>query len=86
MIKLLGISCQILFVVCYIPQVIKIYKTKNVKDLSMPMWLMLALAILGTTIYVFNTSADIVLLAGYGLSLICVLAILIGMIVYRKRA
>ena len=46
MTELIGIVASILIILCYIPQVIKIYKTKTAEDISLEMYLILLVAII----------------------------------------
>ena len=47
----IGFLAAILTTIAFIPQVVKIYKTKSVKDISLPMWLIFCVGVFLWLIY-----------------------------------
>ena len=41
----IGFLAAIFTTIAFIPQVVKIYKTKSVKDISLPMWLIFCVGV-----------------------------------------
>lgn len=82
--KIIGLIAQFLFIICYFPQIYQVYKTKQVKDLSILMWVLVTFAYIGMLIYI-SQYKDIILILGYAIGLVCVLSILIGILLYRRK-
>ena len=82
--KIIGLIAQFLFIVCYFPQIYQVYKTKQVKDLSILMWVLVTFAYIGMLIYI-SQYKDIILILGYAIGLVCTLSILIGILIYRRK-
>lgn len=70
----------------YIPQSIKLFKTKKSEDLSIGSWLLWATGALCYEIYVLLESNDYLLIFIASLEMIFCLLILMLSIIYRKNA
>lgn len=52
--EILGIIAGLIISCCYIPQIIKIYKTKRARDISLLMYIMLVISLILWIIYSFK--------------------------------
>ncbi len=69
MLTLLGISYIVLFIICYLPQIIKMIRTKSVDDLAPnTYWLGLAACLLAMLYLFLSKNIDFVLLGNYSIS------------------
>ena len=82
MMRFLAFMGQLLFFVCYLPQVIKTYRTKEAKDLSFLMYILCIMAYCCMIIYSIHLK-DLILLLGYGGGFICSALLVIGILLYK---
>jgi len=75
---LIGLSAAAMTTISFIPQVIKTWKIKETRDISLPMFLMLAVGIVLWTVYGFIIQDLPVILAN------CVSFILTAIIIFFK--
>jgi len=80
--KVFGILSMALFICCFIPQIIKTYKIKTVKGVSLWLWIMVVSGYLSGLIYTIYLK-DGVLIATYSAGLILSSIILFGYYRYR---
>lgn len=64
--EIFGWIGTVLFTICYIPQIAKTYRTKDVKDVSLNMWLIQWVAYASCWIYAYSIKAY-PMLTGYSL-------------------
>ena len=82
---MLGVISMILFVTCYIPQIVAILKTKCVAGISVGMWTLCVIGCILGLIYVIWLKA-IIIIINYIISLILSLWTLALIFYYRKKA
>ena len=80
--KILGIISMILFTSCYIPQIIAILKTKDVRGISLGLWVMLIAGYVTGLCFVISLK-DYILVSTYSVGLVLALWAF-GLIVYYK--
>ncbi len=80
-----GIISTILFSFCFVPQVVKILRTKEVLGISVVMWWVVAIAHLTGFLYVVSLK-EIILIISYGTGLVFSTSTLVLVIYYRKVA
>jgi len=83
-IAFLGLLAQILYTVCGVPQIIKIYKTKCASGLSLTTWIVMIVAHVSNITYVWQYH-DILITGGLIISLTNTILILIGIILYGEK-
>ena len=71
------------FSLCYIPQIIKSYKTKSVEDLSLSMWILCIIAYICGLIY-FVVNWKLSMIFNYGPGIVANLLILYAYARYKK--
>ena len=79
-----GIISMLLFTFCFIPQIVRILKTKNVSGLSLWAWIMVVAGYTAGLFYVASLRVPI-LIASYSLGLILSLLTLILVTYYKTR-
>ncbi len=82
LITLIGFTAAILTTIAFIPQALKTIKTKNTKDLSLPMYLILTTGILFWLIYGILIN-DFPIIAANSITLFFALIILINILRYK---
>ena len=75
---------MILFTFCFIPQIVRLLKTKHAKDISLGLCFMLLGGYIFGLIYIYSFH-DIILLAGYAAGLILSLVTTILAVYYRLK-
>ena len=83
MIPFFGVLAQILYTVCQLPQIYKVYKTKNTSGISR-LYLLIAMAAYLTNLVYVISLGDLILIIGTAFGLICITAVYIGTLLYRN--
>ena len=81
--RVLGIISLLFFTSCYIPQIIAILKTKDVRGISVGLWVLLIAGYVTGLCYVISLR-DYILVTTYSVGLILALWVF-GLIVYYKK-
>jgi len=79
----LGMVSTVCFTVCYLPQLVRTYRSRNVQGLSPLYWTIVVLGYVSGVFYIVPLH-DRWLLATYGIGLLCALAMWIACLVFRK--
>jgi len=82
LISILGFSAAVLTTASFIPQALKTIKTKNTKDLSLPMYVVLTMGVLLWLIYGILIN-DLPVLLANAITLVFSLIILVNKIRYK---
>lgn len=82
--KIFGIASMLLFVLCFLPQIVKTVKTRDVSGLSLGLWIMVVTGYLTGLIYVCSVR-DGVLIATYFAGL-WLSVIELGLIFFYKKS
>jgi len=85
MLDLLGIFAQIVYTICGLPQIYKLYKTKDSRGLSLFTWILMIVAHTSNLIYMIYINVGLILIVGLIISLTNTLLIFIGIILYSQR-
>ena len=80
--KFFGIVSMALFIICFIPQIMLTYKSKNVSGMSPVLWIMVVVGYLTGLIYTIYVK-DAVLIATYLIGFILSAIVLFGYYRYR---
>lgn len=80
----LGMVSMLLFTFCFIPQIVKILRTKEVVGISIWLWLMVVAGYIFGLLYVV-TLKNIILVATYTIGLILSLLTTTLVIFYRRK-
>lgn len=80
----LGIISMLLFTFCFIPQVIKILKTKDVAGISLWLWLMVVAGYITGILYVVSLG-NTILIATYSIGLAFAL-LTTGLVVFYRES
>lgn len=81
---LLGIV-SLCTLISYLPQTIKLLKTKKSDDISIPSWILWIVSSFSYTLYAFLISKDFMLIFETSLELtFCIIILIILSIIYRK--
>lgn len=81
---LLGIV-SLCTLISYLPQTIKLLKTKKSDDISIPSWILWVVSSFSYTLYAFLISKDFMLIFETTLEFTFCIIILILSVIYRKR-
>lgn len=83
--QVFGWLYTICFAICYIPQIIKTFKTKKVEDISISLFSLSLLGYLSAILYTLNVIGyNYILLLNYSFGGICSLIMIILFFLYRK--
>ncbi|MFC1666345.1 lipid-A-disaccharide synthase N-terminal domain-containing protein [Candidatus Omnitrophota bacterium] len=80
--KIFALTSMVLFTLCFIPQIILTYRSKNASGLSPVLWIMVVLGHLTGLIYMIHLR-DMILIATYFIGLISSSMIVAGYYRYR---
>lgn len=83
--EIIGYIATFLITICYIPQVVHTYKTKDVSGISLGMYCALSLGVGLWLIYSLMLSLTPLIICN-GLSLLMIIAILAMKLMYTKRS
>ena len=85
MINLIGTTYTILFVMCYLPQIIKTYITKKVEDISLTGYWMCFVACLLALVYTYvHVGLDFYIMLNYSCSAMLSAIVIAQYYTYRK--
>ncbi len=84
MMRWLGFTSLVCFTVCYIPQLIRTYRTKEVAGVSPFYWAVLVVGYMAGLFYVWALGDRLLWLTYVG-GLFCCLAMLAACVLFRKR-
>lgn len=88
LLELLPLIATVFLTICYIPQIVRNYKTKDVSSLSLMFWILLsvALGLLWTNAFmIFTAFGTFGYLITETINLGLALVVLIQVIIYRKN-
>jgi uncharacterized protein with PQ loop repeat len=72
MLIFLGWVYTICFTICFIPQIVKSYKTQKVDDVSLSLFILSLIGDICATIYSLGTiGVDVILLTNYSFGILC---------------
>lgn len=84
--QIFGWFYTICFAICYIPQIVKTFKTKKVEDISLSLFGLSLFGYISATIYTLNElGSNYILLLNYSFGGICSLIMIVLYFLYRKK-
>lgn len=84
--ELFGWLYTICFAICYIPQIVKTFKTKKVEDISISLFGLSLIGYLSAIIYtLYEIGYNYILLLNYSFGGMCSLIMIILFFLYRKK-
>ncbi len=83
--EIIGYIATFMITICYIPQVVHTYKTKDVKGISLGMYCALSVGVGLWLVYSLMLSLTPLIICN-GLSLLMIIAILVMKVLYSKRS
>lgn len=78
----LGVVSMVCFTACYLPQLARTFKTRNVEGVSTVYWLIVVLGYVTGLVYI-QPLGDWVLLVTYSVGFACALAMVLGCFAFR---
>jgi uncharacterized protein with PQ loop repeat len=84
--KLFGIIYSLCFIICYIPQIIKLIQTKKSGDISISLFTLSVFGYISALVYVLTEIGnDVVLILNYSICLLFCLVIIFLSMKYREN-
>ena len=84
--EIIGWVYTICFAICYIPQIVKSLKTKNVNDISVSLFILSLLGYISAIIYTLSDIGfNLILITNYIFGAICSLLMIIIFLCYKDR-
>ena len=81
----LGWLSTLCFALCYFPQLLRTYRSRNVHGVSTVYWAIVVIGYVTGLLYV-RPLKDVVLLLTYSIGLVCAVAMLVGCLWFRRRS
>lgn len=83
--NMFGWIANLLFSICYIPQIYRTYKLKKVKDVSLWQWILQLVGYIAALVFAVSIS-NLILIIGYSCGLFWTLTFLILYSIYKRKS
>ena len=84
--EIIGWFYTLCFAICYIPQIVKSFKTKKVDDISVTLFILSLTGYIAAIVYTLGEiGPNIILLTNYLFGSLCSLIMIITFFYYRKK-